>query len=119
MSKFFKFQKVLSGASERASIRVLTHPSRKTTAQRPKEPKDGDTGLPSNKEYSVIAALFDAVKDPNAIDDRKMLVSIPSSLENAVSPIDTAPFTTVGADSRTTFALPQGKAPVEAGTLHR
>lgn len=26
-------------------------------------------------EYSAIAALLDTLKDPNAIDDRKMLVS--------------------------------------------
>ena len=44
-----------------------------------KELKDGNTGLPFNMEYSAIAAFVDLLKDPNAIDDRKMLVSIPSS----------------------------------------
>ena len=42
-----------------------------------KEFKDGNTGLPFNMEYSVIAAVLDTLKDPNAIDDRKMLVSHP------------------------------------------
>jgi len=45
-----------------------------------KELKDGDTGLPFNMEYSALAALLDALKDPNAIDDRKMLVSVPPYL---------------------------------------
>ena len=40
-----------------------------------KEYKDGNTGLPFNMEYSAIAALLDVLKDANAIDDRKMLVS--------------------------------------------
>jgi len=47
-----------------------------------KELKDGDTGLPFNMEYSAISALLDALKDPNAIDDRKMLVSVPPCLES-------------------------------------
>ena len=44
-----------------------------------KELKDGETGFPFNMEYSAINALIDLLKDPNAIDDRKMLVSVISS----------------------------------------
>jgi hypothetical protein len=40
-----------------------------------KELRDAGTGLPFNMEYSAIAAVLDALKDGNAIDDRKMLVS--------------------------------------------
>ena len=39
-----------------------------------KELKDGNTGLPFHMEYSGLAAGLDFLKDPNAIDDRKMLV---------------------------------------------
>ena len=44
-----------------------------------RELKDGNTGLPFNMEYSGISAGLDFLKDPNAIDDRKMLVSSPSN----------------------------------------
>lgn len=45
--------------------------------------RDGETGFPFNMEYSAISALLDLLKDPNSIDDRKMLVSIiPSRLQN-------------------------------------
>ena len=38
-------------------------------------------------EYSAIAALLDALRDPNAIDDRKMLVSVPPCLESVARPL--------------------------------
>ena len=47
-----------------------------------KELKDGNTGLPFNMEYSAIAAMVDALKDPNAVDDRKMLVSHSARIEH-------------------------------------
>lgn len=69
-------------------------------------------------EYSAIAALLDALRDPNAIDDRKMLVSVPPYLECG-SPPDIISFPTVGADASATLAFPQGKDPDEAGAWRR
>ncbi|KAF9650781.1 heme peroxidase [Thelephora ganbajun] len=39
-----------------------------------KELKDGDTGLPFDIEHSALAAGLDLLKDPNAVDDRKLLL---------------------------------------------
>lgn len=74
MSGFLsRFQKV------RYRPRTVLHPISDLLFQKDnkviKELKDGNTGLPFNMEYSGLAAFLDLLKDPNAIDDRKMLVS--------------------------------------------
>jgi len=56
---------------------------------------------------------------PNAIDNWKMLVSIPSRLESADRILMWHPQPAVGADFSTTFAFPQGKAPDDIGARHR
>ena len=62
-------------------------PSQTDSSEHPKaikELKDGDTGHLFNMEYSGLGAALDFIKDPNAIDDRKMLVSTPSALNAAL-----------------------------------
>ena len=68
-------------------IWVLNAPFQKDTdnTKAIKELKDGSTGLPFNMEYSAISALLDLLKDPNAIDDRKMLVSVLLDLEDVAT----------------------------------
>ena len=49
-----------------------------------KELKDGDTSHLSNMGYSGLAEALDSIRNPNAIDDRKMLVSTPSVLDTVL-----------------------------------
>lgn len=78
MSKFFsKFQKVCKRPPTRLYLPVNPPSWKSPNADSTKVIKESHTNLPFNMEYSAIAATLDALKDPNAIDDRKMLVSHP------------------------------------------
>jgi len=115
MSKFFsKFQKVRD-AGEHVSLHLRPDASAQGDADNTKaikEFKDGNTGLPFNMEYSALSALIDVLKDPNAVDDRKLLVSAPPRLERG-SQADMRSLL-VGANSRKAFAVLQGRKAWEA-----
>ena len=84
-----------------------------------KELKGGGAGFPFNMGFS-IPALLDLLKDPNAIDDRKMLVSIiPSRLQDETRKLTREFFASAGAHSRPSLGFPQWKDPAEAGARDR
>ena len=78
MSRFFsRFQQQVHSATGTPLDLCSNAPTQNGSSESTKaikELKDGNTGLPFHMEYSGLAAGLDFLKDPNAIDDRKMLV---------------------------------------------